>query len=209
MLAEVVCKIEGCDRVARSVRSGVCGTHYARMRTTGRYDIKPAVERFWQKVDRSDMFGCWLWTGRLSPTGYGSMWVKPRTVYAHRLSYEINVGPIPYGMTIDHRCKVRHCVNPAHLAIETINENSRLTRSRNAEKVNCPANHPLDYMNSNGGRECTVCRRAKSARDARRRRTFARLDMPNIYTVDQLASWLVENHYEAVQAALEVRHAAV
>jgi hypothetical protein len=204
----VVCRVEGCDRMVRSVRSGICGTHYARLRTSGRIELRTPVERFWEKVDKTDT--CWLWTDRLDANGYARFWVKPRTLFAHRFSFELHRGPIPAGMTIDHRCRVRHCVNPAHLEPETLEQNVRLARSANAAKTLCPEGHALDYVNSNGSRECTVCRRGRIARDSRRRKTLVRLDMPKgIYTVDQLASWLVENHYEAVQAALEVRHAAV
>jgi len=93
---------------------------------------------------------------------------------------------------------------------ETLQENVRRAHSANAAKTHCPNGHDLDYVNSNGGRECTVCRRERIARDSRRRKTLERLDMPKgIYTVDQLASWLVDNHYEAVAAAMEVRHVAV
>lgn len=77
--------------------------------------------RFWRKTDRSPS-GCWPWTGKRLTSGYGvvSMFDAGRTpkryqLYAHRVAYELLVGPIGEGMTLDHTCDVRHCVNPDHL----------------------------------------------------------------------------------------------
>jgi hypothetical protein len=69
-------------------------------------------QRFWAKVEKTD--SCWLWTAALSK-GYGIFRVQPRTVRAHRLAYELLVGPIPDGHDLDHLCRNRACVNPAHL----------------------------------------------------------------------------------------------
>jgi hypothetical protein len=73
------------------------------------------MERFLAKV-KKDSSGCWLWTGGRKPTGYGNFKAHSKsTVNAHRWSYEQHVGPIPDGLVLDHLCRVRHCVNPAHL----------------------------------------------------------------------------------------------
>jgi len=86
------------------------------------------VGRLWSKVDRRDD-GCWLWTGNTDKDGYGMMHVVASTPSgattkrAHRLVYEAEVGPIPNGMQLDHLCKVRCCVNPAHLEPVTPKEN--------------------------------------------------------------------------------------
>lgn len=71
-------------------------------------------ERFWSKV-RKDESGCWLWTDVPANTGYGMFSVEGRSRLAHRFAYELLVGPIPAGLTLDHLCHVRHCVNPEHL----------------------------------------------------------------------------------------------
>lgn len=87
---------------------------------------------------------------------------------AHRFSYEILVGPIPEGMELDHLCKNRRCVNPAHLEPVTHHEN--LIRGNgftgiNARKTHCSRGHELSQDNilnrSRGGRECKTCHRVR------------------------------------------------
>src|SRR6266496_2265386 len=86
------------------------------------------VTRFWAKVDRSGgSRACWLWTGKTGRDGYGRIGLGGRgalvRVRAHRFAYELLIGPIPDGLQIDHLCRVRHCVNPAHLEPVTQREN--------------------------------------------------------------------------------------
>ncbi len=73
--------------------------------------------------------GCLLWTGEKHDEGYGRVTIerKPRRhrFMAHRVSYEIEREPVPDDLTIDHTCRVRLCVNPEHLEIVTLEENTR------------------------------------------------------------------------------------
>lgn len=80
-------------------------------------------ERFWRRVQEQEG-GCWLWVGTVD-RGYGLLSVDGKTVRAHRYSYETLVGPIPDGLQIDHLCRNRGCVNPAHLEPVTQVENIR------------------------------------------------------------------------------------
>lgn len=70
---------------------------------------------------------CWVWIKSVSNQGYALMHSpeKKRHVLAHRYFYEMFVSPIPEGLTIDHLCRVRHCVNPSHLEPVTCGENIR------------------------------------------------------------------------------------
>jgi hypothetical protein len=60
-------------------------------------------ERFLEKVDKNGAGGCWLWLRNKNNMGYGMAWNGKR-ILAHRMAYELLVGPIPEGLTLDHLC---------------------------------------------------------------------------------------------------------
>ena len=126
--------------------------------------------RFWRHVEKLPN-GCWLWTGTKTSMGYGRLYIinqsdnKSVRVLAHRLAYEIFVGPIPDGLTIDHLCRNRPCVNPEHLEAITLQDNILRgigSAARNAKKTHCPQGHPYDllntYIRANGWRVCHRCK---------------------------------------------------
>jgi hypothetical protein len=78
-------------------------------------------ERFWAKVNKTDT--CWLWTAGTTHSGYGSIRVKGKALRAHRVAYEMLVGPIPEGAVLMHSCDTPACCNPAHLSIGSQREN--------------------------------------------------------------------------------------
>jgi hypothetical protein len=70
------------------------------------------------------MSGCWLWGGGWdSGNGYGKVWWC-RAAMAHRVVYEVLVGPIPEGLVLDHGCRTRPCCNPDHLEPVTVAVNT-------------------------------------------------------------------------------------
>ena len=75
----------------------------------------------WEESDRGYETPCWIWLGCITKSGYGTM----NNVYVHRFNFEAKYGPIPTGLQLDHKCRVRCCVNPAHLEIVTTRENTR------------------------------------------------------------------------------------
>jgi hypothetical protein len=131
--------------------------------------------RFWERVRRTD--GCWLWTGATNVGGYGRFNIYGRTIAAHRLSYEATVGPIGPGLQIDHLCRNKLCVNPAHLEPVTQQENNRRSYSPsavNARKTRCQHGHEMAGANlwvnpKTGYRQCRQCNNAR--RRASRKRT--------------------------------------
>lgn len=122
-------------------------------------------QRFWKKVNKTE--GCWLWTGSRDRDGYGQFWHQKKMLAAHRWSYEMLVGPIPFGLQIDHLCRTPGCVNPNHLEPVTQRENllrGNTIQARNAAKTHCPHGHPLAGDNlrlSRGQRLCRECIRQR------------------------------------------------
>lgn len=116
--------------------------------------------RFWAKVNKSGpvpafdptLGECWLWIAAIrdSRRGYGCFEYGNVLRMAHRVSYELEVGPIPAGLTIDHLCRVRHCVRPSHLEAVSTAENNRRgfgVIGINVRKKQCKRGHKLSGRN--------------------------------------------------------------
>jgi len=111
--------------------------------------------------------GCLVFTGNINRHGYGLIKDdsgKDRTV--HRVAYELAKGPIPDGLVIDHKCRVRSCVNPDHLEPVTQRENCLRgigIPAINASKTHCYRGHELSDENTypgwrdKGERRCKTC----------------------------------------------------
>lgn len=131
----------------------------------------PWTDRFWAKVDKEQTgTGCWEWASNCHPDGYGQFTRRPETGTgrAHRIAYELLVGPIPPGLVIDHLCRNRACVNPAHLEPVTNEENLRrgLLGMPQKLRTHCSKGHEFTDANTNWvpqrsgrlGRQCRACK---------------------------------------------------
>ena len=137
--------------------------------------LTPArIARFWSHVNR-DVW-CWQWTCAPTRTGYGrfTIWHDGSTyhVLAHRLSYFLANGALREDMTLDHLCRNRLCVNPAHLEEVTRGENVLRGESFSAQKArqdSCESGHEFTPENTyihpkRGTRNCRECQRQSNAR---------------------------------------------
>lgn len=126
----------------------------------------PMLERY----EVNDVTGCWLWLGYTDKNGYARL----NSENAHRVFYVKHVGPVPAGFDVDHLCKRRNCVNPAHLEAVSEQENlDRVTRTVSYQGRNfdiCREGHPLTGDNlrvsprsdrESPKRVCRACERMK------------------------------------------------
>lgn len=119
--------------------------------------------------------GCWIWMRTMDiTTGYGRFYDMGKRRMAHRAAFEAVRGPIPDGLTIDHLCRERMCVNPDHLEPCTRGENTmrgRTISAANLAKTHCKRGHEFTtdntrfYGKHNNGRRrhCKECSRIKAA----------------------------------------------
>lgn len=145
-------------------------------------------DRFWAKVNVLAPSECWEWQGYRDKKGYGhySCWPSPEEQVAgmaHRFAYEFDRGPIPEGLTIDHLCRNRACVNPSHLEAvpHIVNVRRGTAGARNRSKTHCKRGHPFSGENlrlvlrKRGAREwverkCRECERFAARKHQRRKR---------------------------------------
>lgn len=131
-------------------------------------------ERILASVSKDDT-GCWTWVRSTDRDGYGQFRFQSRQWIAHRASYEQFVGPIPSGLTLDHLCRNRRCVNPAHLEPVVHKENVRRGLPHRSVKAvtHCRHGHAFDKENTYVFRGSKRCRKCHAAR-ARMRRSGER-----------------------------------
>lgn len=123
------------------------------------------VRRFFKHVTKTP--GCWLFSAA-SSSPYKRFMVDRVSVLAHRFAYSVLVGPIPKGLQIDHLCRNKACVNPAHL--EAVTQRVNLLRAptvvaANAAKTHCPAGHAYDAVVVWRGATSRRCRACHSRND--------------------------------------------
>lgn len=126
--------------------------------------MNPLILRLMDKVLIGD--DCWEWIASKDRGGYGMLGFPPGKVKrAHRVLYEMLVGPIPEGCDLHHSCHNRACVNPKHLSPQPHGEHIREHRT-GLRMERCRRGHPMD-----GRRQCRKCQTdlARERRASRRK----------------------------------------
>jgi hypothetical protein len=105
-----------------------------------------------------DENGCWVWQLALDRHGYGRVRRSGRSIGAHRWLYEQLVGLVPNGLELDHLCRNKRCVNPAHLEPVTHRENMRRSDGFGGAET-CGKGHRAFVRSRSGKRYCVECNR--------------------------------------------------
>ena len=121
--------------------------------------------RFTDKFVFGDADDCWLWTGAKNASGYGVFRIGEKQYRAHRVAVRAAGYSVPTNGVIDHICRNRACVNPAHLRtvdrLTNVHENSEALAHLNAQKTHCPKGHAYSGDNlvvrASGRRRCRQC----------------------------------------------------
>ncbi len=151
----------------------------------------PLLDRLWSRIEVREPDECWPWGGNLNDYGYGRISSGGRggsILMVHRLVYEQLVGPIPEGMTIDHKCHNnsgcmlgvdcphRKCCNPQHMEPVPGVENLRRGTAglRQKMRTHCPRNHEYSEENTLikvcNGRPKRFCKECAKTYHLRRRK---------------------------------------
>lgn len=169
-VACIVCGSEFSAKRSEAPRRKTCSREC--MRLHRREPLKDRIARLCE-IDDS---GCWIWKGARTADGYGKSSIDGRTHPAHVVSYRAFVGPIPAGLQLDHKCRVRNCVNPRHLEAVTSRENTLRSpicpSAMNARKTHCKRGHEFTFENTYVGknsrgrayRDCRICHNEKMKR---------------------------------------------
>lgn len=132
--------------------------------------IPPTVYvRTQEHADWDRETGCLVSRYSVGSHGYAQVgWQEggDRTVLlAHRAAWESTFGPIADGMTVDHLCRNRRCVNVAHMRLLSNFENARRTSGRDWPLGQCINGHPNSMLIVRGGkRMCGECSRTWGAK---------------------------------------------
>lgn len=152
--------------------------------------------RFWAKVHTNPETGCWEWIAARNNKGYGVVCISKRLHLVHRVAWQAYHGPIADGLTVDHLCGTKVCVNPEHMEIVTRSVNGQRGRPRRPlftdastpiyqrpavalevrESGRCRHGHDITQpgavsVTARGDRNCLACRREAWHRSAATRKS--------------------------------------
>ncbi len=177
-----LCEFPGCDRPYYA--RGVCKSHCSQLwngkpltpliLTARPQGTPPRTDYDEIPCQTPGLVGpCHVSKSRSIVCGYATAKFKGKSIRLHRYVFELAKGsPIADGMMIDHMCRVKRCINPAHLREVTpkINSTENIVR---VQKTHCPQGHEYNAENTKirrGAKECKVCHRNQSKSSYHRKR---------------------------------------
>ena len=134
------------------------------------WDVIRTATRLAEKIEVDPITGCWLWRAFCDEKGYARLCLRFRDrkeTKAYRVTYRLFKGDLPPGLEPDHLCRVRSCINPAHLEAVTHAVNNARSNSASAlaaRKTHCAHGHEFSEANTycwRGHRKCRPCRNAR------------------------------------------------
>lgn len=164
------------------------------------YAATPLDVRLARKSVVDPATGCWLWTDAPDRDGYGRLQVAGKARKAHRVAYEVHVGPVPGDLCVCHKCDVRLCVNPEHLFLGTNTENvADMVRKGRAPHVKNP------MPGERNGRAVLTLAQAQAARDLVLNRGHTRASAARRFGVGETAICRIVNGQAWAESALIAR----
>jgi hypothetical protein len=189
-----LCEVDGCMSTCRNGTSTYCEKHYSRVKRHGdpltvKIDHTPAAERWKTSYEVTPgplPAPCWVWTGPQDSHGYGTISEgRKKRHMAHIFVYEQLVGPVMADAELDHKCRVKLCVNPKHLepVPHLVNVQRGDAGIANFVKTHCKHGHEFTPENTiihqtTGHRACRKCQRRLVREAMRERRARERLEQP-------------------------------
>ena len=122
----------------------------------------------WEYPNHKNEDGCIVFDGPKSGGGYGYAAINGKVVRVHRALWEEVNGNIPEGMTVDHMCYQKDCINIEHLRLLSHSDNTKMSRANieRKSKTHCRKGHPYSgknlYIDKRGSRHCTACTRERT-----------------------------------------------
>lgn len=151
----------------------------------------PMIDRLLEKFHVAGN-GCWEWTGHKCKAGYGALQLKSNSnvrIQAHCASYEAFVGPIPRQMIVAHSCDNPSCINPEHLSVMTLRENTAdMFKKRREGKNRVGSQNPISKLDEE--KVVAIRRRRKAGESCPSIAKSYSVGVATIYSVCRHASWV-------------------
>jgi len=169
-----ICGINKCTRAVWNIERQLCRRHYHQAWKYGdaTRDAR-LINATWEEIrdlaEPDPDTGCLLWQGPLQDQGYGTITYQGKRWLAHRLFWTQFYGPIPDGLTIDHLCFIRNCVNIPHLEAISASVNTKRAMEKRWAILQpiCDKHDPTETVWVSNGegkrkRRCRACEREKA-----------------------------------------------